>query len=213
MLPIDAPSPNTSGQGASATVPAEIDRWNWGAFLLNWIWGLGNGTPIALLMFVPFVNVIMAFMLGVKGSAWAWRNTRWDSVAHFKRVQRRWAQWGVGLLLLSVAMVVAGFFAIGAAFRDSDVHQQALAKLEASPEATAMIGKPMATGVPMGGVQISGPSGHASLSFSVTGPKGEGTVFVEASKAMGQWTIERMVLEDARSGRRVDLQAPGGTML
>ena len=20
-------------------IPAEIDRWNWGAFLLNWIWG------------------------------------------------------------------------------------------------------------------------------------------------------------------------------
>ena len=21
-------------------IPAEIDRWNWGAFLLNWIWGV-----------------------------------------------------------------------------------------------------------------------------------------------------------------------------
>jgi len=25
-------------------VPAEIDRWNWGAFLLNWVWGIGNNT-------------------------------------------------------------------------------------------------------------------------------------------------------------------------
>src|SRR5262249_11733907 len=31
---------NTSGQGPSAPVPAAIDRWNWGAFLLNWIWGI-----------------------------------------------------------------------------------------------------------------------------------------------------------------------------
>jgi len=27
-----------------AEVPDEIDRWNWGAFLLNWIWGIGNNT-------------------------------------------------------------------------------------------------------------------------------------------------------------------------
>jgi hypothetical protein len=33
---------NTSGQGERTQVPAEIDRWNWGALLLNWIWGLGN---------------------------------------------------------------------------------------------------------------------------------------------------------------------------
>lgn len=35
-------------------VPPEIDRWNWGAFLLNWIWGVGNNTFIALLTLVPF---------------------------------------------------------------------------------------------------------------------------------------------------------------
>lgn len=213
MPPTDTLTPNTSGQGAGATVPAEIDRWNWGAFLLNWIWGLGNSTYIALLMFVPFVNVVMAFMLGIKGSAWAWRHRRWDSVEHFQRVQRRWAQWGVALLLLSVALVVAGFFAIGAAFRDSDVHRQALARLEASPEAAALIGRPMATGVPMGGVQISGPGGRASLSFGVTGPTGEGTVFVEATREQGRWTIERLELEDARTGQRLDLLSPGRTML
>lgn len=67
---------NTSGQGKSAVVPPEIDRWNWGAFLLNWIWGIGNNTFIALLMFVPFVNVVMAFILGVKGSTWRWALVR-----------------------------------------------------------------------------------------------------------------------------------------
>ncbi len=36
------------------TVPAEIDRWNWGAFLLNAIWGIGNNTFIALLTLVSF---------------------------------------------------------------------------------------------------------------------------------------------------------------
>ena len=58
-------------QGANnpAEIPRELDRWNWGAFFLNWIWGLGNSTYIALLMWVPFVNLIMIFVLGARGSA------------------------------------------------------------------------------------------------------------------------------------------------
>ncbi|MGZ5106361.1 MAG: hypothetical protein ACXWBR_19085, partial [Usitatibacter sp.] len=64
----------------ASPVPSEIDRWNWGAFLLNWIWGIGNNTFIALLALVPFVNIIMVFVLGAKGSEWAWRNKHWESV-------------------------------------------------------------------------------------------------------------------------------------
>ena len=93
-------------QSASRDIPVEIDRWNWGAFLLTWIWGLGNNTFIALLMFVPFVNVVMWFLLGAKGSVWAWRNGRWDDVAHFKRVQRKWALWGFGIWGAGVLVIV-----------------------------------------------------------------------------------------------------------
>src|SRR3990170_1543286 len=62
---------NTSGQGKAAVVPPEVDRWNWGAFLLNWIWGIGNNTFIALLMFVPFANFVMPFVLGANPQAMA----------------------------------------------------------------------------------------------------------------------------------------------
>jgi hypothetical protein len=53
-VPIDN---NTSGQGERGFVPPEIRRWNWGAFLLNWIWGIGNDTYIALLLFIPLVTL------------------------------------------------------------------------------------------------------------------------------------------------------------
>jgi hypothetical protein len=78
----------------TAEIPPELDRWNWGAFLLNWIWGIGNNTFIALLTLVPGAGLVMMIVLGAMGSGWAWRNGRWDSVEHFKRVQRRWAIWG-----------------------------------------------------------------------------------------------------------------------
>lgn len=101
---------NTSGQGARAEIPDEIRRWSWGAFLLNWIWGLGNKVYIALLCLIPYVNIIMVFVLGAKGNEWAWRNKKWDSVEHFKKVQKVWAYWGIGIIaatfLLSILAAV-----------------------------------------------------------------------------------------------------------
>ncbi|OYT90748.1 MAG: ribonuclease G [Burkholderiales bacterium PBB3] len=99
---------NTSGQGKESIVPEEIKGWNWGAMLMNWVWGLFNGTFIALLMFVPFVNFVMFFMLGAKGNEWAWRNKKWDSVEHFKSVQRKWAIAGLVILVLGVGAGVIG---------------------------------------------------------------------------------------------------------
>jgi hypothetical protein len=33
---------NSSGTGKTTEVPAEIRGWNWGAFFLNFFWGIGN---------------------------------------------------------------------------------------------------------------------------------------------------------------------------
>jgi hypothetical protein len=199
---------NTSGQGPTATVPAEIDRWNWGAFFLNWIWGIGNNTFIALLMFVPMVNVVMAFVLGAKGSAWAWRNKRWDSVGHFKATQRRWAQWGVGLFLASIAIGVAAVVGLIATMKNTDAYKLAAQRLAADARVTQLVGQPISTGLPSGSIETSGNRGSASLSFSVEGPKGKGTAYVEAIKDLGEWKIQRMAFEDEGTGRRIDL-APG----
>jgi len=107
-----APTPNTSGQGAAAQVPEEIKRWSWGAFLMSWIWGIGNKTYIALLALIPVVGLVMIFVLGAKGNEWAWRNKRWPSVEEFKRVQKTWAWVGLGLLIvgfiLNVLFLTAG---------------------------------------------------------------------------------------------------------
>lgn len=195
---------NTSGLGEGAVVPPEIDGWNWGAFLLNWIWGIGNNTFIALLMFVPVANLVMPFVLGAKGSAWAWRNKRWQGVDEFRAVQRKWARWGLALLVASLVGFAGLIFAIAASFKSSEAFQLAFAQVGEDARVTAVIGVPVSAGFPLGEIQVSGPRGSASLSFSVKGPRGEGSVFVEASKDLGRWQIDRMVFEDS-SGQRIDL--------
>ena len=59
---------NTSGGGKSAVVPPQVKRWNWGAFFLTPIWAIANSVWIGLLGFVPVVNFMMSFVLGVKGN-------------------------------------------------------------------------------------------------------------------------------------------------
>lgn len=156
---------------AQTVVPSEIDRWNWGAFLLNWIWGVGNNTFIALLTFIPLFGLAMPFVLGARGSAWAWRNGRWDSIEHFKRVQRRWAIWGVVIWLGTIAMFGGTFYIL----RNSEAYQLAVSRLQANAEAVSVLGAPISAVTPSGEVATEGSgSGHAKLKFSVTGTKAKG---------------------------------------
>lgn len=83
----------------SPAVPDGVKGWSWGAFLLNWIWAIGNRTWWGLLALIPYVGFIAAIWLGIKGREMAWKNGNWDNLDHFNRVQRRWSQWGVGLVV------------------------------------------------------------------------------------------------------------------
>lgn len=94
-----APQGSVQNAHSSVTVPDGIKGWSWGAFLFNWVWGICNGTWIALLALVPIFGFIVAIVLGVKGREWAWKNKRWESVEHFQRVQRLWSIWALWLTL------------------------------------------------------------------------------------------------------------------
>jgi hypothetical protein len=216
---------NTSGERERAIVPPEIRGWNWGAFLLNWIWGVVNETYIALLMFVPLVNVVMMFVLGAKGNEWAWRNTRWRDVEHFMRVQRLWAIWGfvawVGVIVLYGGLTLLVVWQ----FPKFEPYVMAVGRLTQSQAAISELGRPIQPGFPWGHFSTSGDSGQAELWFSATGPKGHGTVYVDASKSGGTWRLTRLDLVLADSGRRIDLRGgaapsrpppspkPGGTTM
>jgi hypothetical protein len=117
--------------GTDQAVPAEAKAWNWGAFLLTWIWGIGNNVWIsllALLGLIPYIgwiaNLTVAIILGLRGGEWAWQNKKWYSIEHFQKTQRSWMWWGIGALALQVlfavlliglaiaALVVAGYVSL-----------------------------------------------------------------------------------------------------
>ena len=170
-------------------IPPEIDRWNWGAFFLSWIWGIGNATPIALLTLVPLVGFVMLFVLGARGSRWAWRNKRWDSVEHFKRVQRKWAICGPDHLDRRIRILGGDFLrhvfdsaALGSLpDRRRKASNEPGGNQRARHADRGWQNRPARSRPP-------DDSGKASLTFPVSGPKASGTAFVEAIKKNGVWT-------------------------
>ena len=90
----------------------ELRKWNWGAFLLTVIWGIGNGVMRSFLTLIPFYGLYEWFMLGINGNRWAWEKRRWESVEQFHRSQRAWAKAGVivyaVLFFLYLLIVAAG---------------------------------------------------------------------------------------------------------
>jgi hypothetical protein len=99
---------------ASMGVPSNIDKFNWGAFLLGWIWGIGNSVWIGLICLIPYVGWIMAFVLGFKGNKWAWEAQKDEKTPEqFVESQRKWTIAGVvilvvGIIFYTISMAILG---------------------------------------------------------------------------------------------------------
>lgn len=110
----------------AADIPPEARRWNWGAFFLTWIWGIGNNVLISFLVWVPFLGFIWPIVLGVKGGEWAWQKKRWKSVEQFQRVQRIWAWVGFALFLWIAATLAGLVFFIFAHLPEAQVYFESI---------------------------------------------------------------------------------------
>lgn len=195
----------TSGLGKQSVVPPEIHGWNWGAFLLNWIWGIGNSTYIALLMFVPLVNIVMLFVLGAKGNQWAWQNRTWRDVEHFKKTQRKWGITGALLVFVGLPLL---FSSISGMLK-GEAYDLSLEAIQSNPEVIKLIGTPIEPGFfVMGNIHISGPSGNAALQYTVSGPIGVAEAYISATKEIGQWSLNEVVVYSEEQNHKIDVIYP-----
>ena len=103
-------------QYSSSEVPSEIKKWNWGAFMMNIMWGIGNKSYLTLLCLIPLFNIIWIFVCGAKGNEWAWKNGNYSSPEEFFLVQNTWNRAGfvsfiITICILSVYILLAVVFA------------------------------------------------------------------------------------------------------
>lgn len=187
-------------------IPNEVRRWNWGAFFLTWIWGIGNNVLIAFLCFVPFLNLVMPIVLGIKGGEWAWQKKRWDNLAHFQRVQRIWAWVGFGVFMWFVALTVCALIFVFGLFMKTEPYIQGLHIVTHSPAVIAELGEPVKPGwYVTGNIKVDTSEGRANIDFPIYGPKGKGTVYVKAIKDTGKWHLIRVVVEIETTHERIDV--------
>lgn len=189
-----------SGMGKESVVPEEIKGWNWGAFLLNWIWGIGNSTFIALLMFVPLVNFVMVFVLGAKGNEWAWRNRTWRDVEHFKSTQKKWRNAGLIFIFILLPIMVIPMMSM----MKGEAYQLSLDTVKSDPGVISLVGENPEPGYfVLGEISYSGSGGAANLNYSIEGSKSEAEVYIYATNLAEQWELKELLVVGKDSGQKV----------
>jgi hypothetical protein len=93
-------------------------------------------------------------------------------------------------------MAIMGFI------KSSDAYTGALDRVRTAPAVVEAIGAPIKDGFfVMGSISTSGSFGAADLTIPVSGPKGSAWVSLFASKRLGVWHYERMIVHvDATQG-------------
>lgn len=194
------------GQPKDTPIPPELNKWNWGAFLLNWIWGAGNKTYIALLSLIPFVGIVFIFILGAKGNKWAWENEQWYDLDHFKKTQRNWSIAGFWVVVGSVVMIFITVFSILVALSNTDAYKIAVDAVRKDQNAITALGEPIETKwYFFGGVEEYNGSGKAALIIPVSGSKCDGVVFSHSNKSRGVWTLDTLFLDTDCSDEKMVL--------
>ncbi len=104
--------PNQPKNDVSNELPNGPEGFNWGAFFLSWIWGIGNNSIKAILLGLFFnIPLLTPIILGLKGNKWAWKNKHWNSVGEFKSKQKTWAIVGLVLNFIFVPVYI-GLFSV-----------------------------------------------------------------------------------------------------
>jgi hypothetical protein len=100
-------------------------------------------------------------------------------------------------MLLSCGCLGAIIFGVTfQAIKGSSIYTEAIATASQSPEVREALGEPVTSdGLPQGSVQTSNDTGTARLSIPLRGPKGEGTLVVDAYKRAGAWQYNRLEVD------------------
>jgi hypothetical protein len=123
-------------------------------------------------------------------------------------------KWFVPVGCLTLIALFAGFialiaFAVMGSIKSSDAYKMAIEKAQQNPIVQQKLGTPLEGGMFVSGsINVSGTSGKADLTIPVTGPKGKGTIYVDATKFAGEWKFNRLEVGVDGETERIDLLPP-----
>ena len=126
---------------------------------------------------------------------------------------RNW-KWFVPVTIVVLMLLFVGFVGgimtlVFGAMKNSTPYQHAVAVATHHPQVIRELGSPIEPGwLVSGSINVSGPSGEAKLSIPLKGRLHKGTVYVEATKSLGLWNYQALVVEIEDTQQRIDLLHP-----
>lgn len=110
----------------------------------------------------------------------------------------------VPVLLMGSCVAAVAWFTVGA-IRSSEPYQEALDRARAHPAVAERLGTPIEPKWWLtGSIDLNNDTGTANIRIPISGPKGEASIDVAATKSSGAWTYTRMLVEPA-TGPPIDL--------
>jgi hypothetical protein len=126
---------------------------------------------------------------------------------------RHW-KWLLPTGCLTAVAGMVGFIGLIVSFvfgliKASTPYEEVLARAQTDPVVISRLGTPINGGIDVSGsINRSGNNGEASLAIPLQGPRGSGTLYVEARQAGGTWTYSRLTLQPDGSGGPISLLGP-----
>ncbi len=141
----------------------------------------------------------------------------WTSTGPIQRApdswwRRNWKMVAVVVVTLLVVILLAFVTGVVAlvmwSFRQSDVFRLALDKARNAPAVVERLGSPIEAGwMVSGSIRLNGDTGSADMHIPIHGPKGKADMYINASKRMGEWTFNSVVVKTV-SGEQIWVASP-----
>ncbi|NIJ78495.1 hypothetical protein FHT08_003629 [Xanthomonas campestris] len=114
----------------------------------------------------------------------------------------KWIVPGIGVaLFLLLALAIGGLLSVVAAtLKSSDVYRDALRIARADARVTRALGTPVEDAfLPSGSIRYTGQAGDARFSVDLHGPRGEGSLQVDATRRHGQWRYQTLTFASGQA--------------
>jgi hypothetical protein len=119
---------------------------------------------------------------------------------------RNWIKLLAGVFLFFLLLGFGIFASVMAMIRSSDAATESVLRAQSNPLVVQLLGSPIKEGWLVGGsINVTTDSGDAELSVPISGPKGEGTVYVTGHKSAGTWSYSQMLAAIKGSSQKIDL--------
>jgi hypothetical protein len=111
-----------------------------------------------------------------------------------------------GVLILLVTVVISFICLVFGLLKNNDAYKMALNRVQEDQSVITAFGSRVEPKwYVLGSIHTSGPSGTASLQIPIAYKNKSGSIYVEATKQMGQWIIRRLEVEINDTGKRLVL--------